>query len=224
MSSSKVRAARSSAPWTWPALLLLLGLSLVCQGGTATASATADVTRIEEDWQLIVSQPEPDAQAPQVTCAISPSGDVEGTHAVLDFNLRTQPDVEPGGMQIQVWQGQEPQGNSKSHSGTLLHHEDETVTWTTDMKLYDGWLRFKIKNGSSQSWGSFGNEGSLSVHTSSSLTNLNGYSSSVTVANSGVGFAANRVTSLKLLRVRAYSSSGELVGEDNTPKVVYSHE
>ena len=54
------------------------------------------------------------------------------------------------------------------------------------------------------------------------LTDLNSYCPNVSVANSGVTFAANRVRSLKLRTVRGYSDSGELLVEDTHPVVVFA--
>jgi hypothetical protein len=154
---------------------------------------------------------------------ISPVGDADGTHAVFDLNLRTRPDVQAGGMQLELWHGEQPLTSAKSHSGTLLHHHDETVRWTVEMSVGDGLLRVKVKDGQSESWGSFGGGTTLQVTKSTELEHLGSYLPSVSTANSGVGFASTRVGSLVLKRVRAYSSAG-LVWENNSPQVVYSHD
>jgi hypothetical protein len=52
------------------------------------------------------------------------------------------------------------------------------------------------------------------------LVNLNAYDPQVSVTNSGVGFAGNRVTSFVLKSVRWYSEAG-LVAELTTPTTVY---
>jgi len=52
------------------------------------------------------------------------------------------------------------------------------------------------------------------------LTNLNTYDPAVSLTNSGVGYASNRVTSLTLTAIRAYSAAG-LIGQDTNPKVVF---
>jgi hypothetical protein len=57
-----------------------------------------------------------------------------------------------------------------------------------------------------------------------SLTTLAGYSSSVSIDNSGVGYAGNRVSSLKLRAVRRYLPGYQLLDEVTTPVVVHSNE
>lgn len=182
-----------------------------------------DIVRIEEDWELVVSNPDPTIFAPQVTATISPVGDLSGYYSVFDLNLRNQPVYEAGGMQLQVWNGSSPVATRKSGVGTLLHDYDETVSWTQVMSVQDGLLHFSIVDGSSSTWGGFGSNGALSVDVENELTNLNQYSVDVSVANSGIGFAANRVESLILKAVRAYSET-ELVAEDTNPRVVYQRE
>jgi hypothetical protein len=199
--------------------LLTFGCTLFAAG---TASA-ADIVRIEEDWELVVANPDPASFAPQVTSTLSPLGDLSGYYAVFDLNLRNLPVYEAGGMQLQVWNGDEPVITKKSNVGTLLHNSNETITWTQAMWVSEGQLHFAVVNGDSQTWGGFGSGGSLTVDVEHQLTNLHQYNPDVSVANSGIGFAANRVTSLTLKAVRAYSE-GALEGQDTTPRVVYVRE
>ncbi|MBI3838035.1 MAG: hypothetical protein HY288_08890 [Planctomycetia bacterium] len=178
--------------------------------------------RIEEDWQLVVLSPDPDNFAPQITCTISPVGNVDSVYAVFDLNLRNLPSYAAGGVQLQIWNQSVPFSSVKSNTGTLLQNNNETVTWTQRMSLTDGQLSFAIQNGNSQTWGQFGNGNSIALQVPTNLQNLNGYNTAVSVANSGVGYSANRVSSLVLNAVRAYSVSG-LAAQNTTPQIVYQH-
>ena len=53
--------------------------------------------------------------------------------------------------------------------------------------------------------------------------NLNQYSPDSSAALSGIGFAANRVVSLVLKKVRVYTDGGTVI-EDPTPRVVYERD
>lgn len=214
--ATSARAARFSSVRF---ALTIVGCTLL---GAAAARA-ADIVRIEEDWELVVADPDPASFAPQVTSTISPVGDLSGYYGVFDLNLRNLPVVEAGGMQLQVWNNESPVITKKSNVGTLLNSNGETITWTQSMWVSDGQLHFAVLNGESETWGAFGSGGSLTVDVAHELTNLQLYNPDVSVANSGIGFAANRVTSLTLKAVRAYSE-GALEGQDNTPRVVYAHE
>ena len=210
------RAARLTFLW--------LGFAIVLFGFAASNARgdDDDIVRIEEDWELVVSNPDPANFAPQVTATMSPLGDLSGFYGVFDLNLRNLPVYEAGGMQLQVWNGDAPVVTKKSNVGTLLNTANETVTWTAVMAVSHGQLQFAIVNGQSVTWGGFGSGGSLTVDVDNALTNLHQYNPQVSVDNSGIGFSANRVTSLTLKQVRAYSAAG-LAGQDNTPRVVYPH-
>jgi hypothetical protein len=98
----------------------------------------------------------------------------------------------------------------------------ETVTWTTRMSFNNGWLNFRIANGQSQTWGTFGNQGThLNLWLPTALQNLNSYSPDVSLDNSGVSFASNEVVSQTLMAVRWYDASGNLIKEITTPQVVH---
>jgi hypothetical protein len=192
----------------------LLAIAVLLSAGVASGQ---EILKIEEDWQLIISQPDPATFAPQVTTTLSPVGNLDSTYAVFDVNLRNIPSYEAGGVQFQLWHGNTALVSQKQNTGTLLHVADETVSWTQRQSISDGQLVFEVVNGKSQTWGDFGG---LSLASTTELTNLNGYNSSVSLANSAVGFASNRVTSFKLLAVRTYSAAG-LIGQDTEPKVVF---
>jgi hypothetical protein len=88
------------------------------------------------------------------------------------------------------------------------------------MTLEEGILTFEVVGGSSTTWGSFGGQGYLKSRLYTARENLNEYNPEVSVANSRVGYAANRVQSLILRRVRAFAADGQVI-EDNTPKIVH---
>jgi len=88
------------------------------------------------------------------------------------------------------------------------------------MELSGGQLQFEIVNGNSVTWGQFGGQGYLKSVTPTNLENFNGYRPSVSVDNSGVGYAGNRVRSLTLKAVRVYTDTGD-VFTDSAIKTVY---
>ena len=182
----------------------------------------ADIVKVEEDWQLVVANPDPSNYAPQITATMSPTVDLNSLYAVFDLNLKNLPSYEAGGMQLQIWSQDASVASKRLNTGTLLQHANETVTWTQRMSLHEGQLSFTIVNGDSQTWGHFGGEESFGLQFQTNLSNLNGYDPSVSTANSGIGYSANRVSSLALVAVRAYSEA-QLEIQDNNPKVIYLH-
>jgi hypothetical protein len=208
-----------------PVVSLVAAFSLAALGAWPAMgeSSASPVIRIEEDWELVVTNPDPDSVSPQVTCVFSPLGDADTVYAAFDINLQGQPEFTPGGLQLQLWEGEDC-FDFVSFSGTaVMRTSDESVTWTQSMSVDDGTLVIEILAGASQSWGEFGTSGELRISSTTTLENLGDYSPDVSVANSGPGFAGNRVKSLTLLRVRYHHADGSST-EDAEPRVVHSLE
>ena len=94
----------------------------------------------------------------------------------------------------------------------LVHeYEAEVPLWYTGQcPLIDESTAVIAVGGSSATWGNFGGQGYLKASVDTALANLNGYSPTVSVENSGISYAANRVQSLVLRRVRLRTSTGEM--------------
>jgi hypothetical protein len=205
---------RHASRYTALALAGVFALALV------SPSRAADIVRVEEDWRLVVSEPDASTVSPQVTCTMSPVNHLGSHHAVFDLNLRNFPSYEAGGVQLQLWSGDSTVNSVRSNVGVALQTGGETITWTQRMSLSDGTLQFAVVDGSSSTWGDFGSGSSIALSTDADLENLNSYSPSVSVSNSGVGFGSNRVASLVRTAIRVYSAAG-LEAQNTDPFVVY---
>ena len=185
----------------------------------AVAVEGVHVVRIEEDWELTISTPDADSVAPQVTTSISPLGHVNGLHATFELNHQTAPDFAAGGVHVHLWNGEQRLASVNHSNNGVARTGGEVVRWTQVMSISDGHLKVEVKDGTSTTWGNFGG-GNLMASVATTLTNLDGYSPDVTVSQSGVGFAGNRVQSFKMTGVRAKLSTGQVV-TDHTVRVVH---
>lgn len=185
--------------------------------------AWGQIVRVEEDWEMVVSEPDPATDGPQVTCMFSPVGNASWLNAHFEINVRTLPHFAPGGLQLQLWYGEQPIYHNHHSSSAVMSTSGETVRWTQAMALDGGLLSFEIVNGESTTWGPFGGQGYLRASVAIGLTDLSGYSPNVSVANSAIGYAGNRVESLVLKRVRLITADGE-VNEDDTPRYVHAEQ
>jgi hypothetical protein len=199
----------------------LLLVALVLAGWSEAVAQEPTVVRVEEDWELVVGDPDPATSTPQVICIISPQGDTNGVYGAFELNARSIPTFEAGGLQLQVWDDEIELSNRRHPNGYLMQESGETVTWTQSMAVDEGALTFDISSGTSSTWGTFGGVGVLRAVVETSLENLDSYDPAVSVANSGVSYAANRVTSLTLKRVRYYMSDDQVIPDD-TQRVVHS--
>lgn len=184
-------------------------------GSAVASSATAgDIISIEEDWELVLGEPDPAVSAPQVTMVVSPYGHLECQYFLFALNYVSHPDYVAGGMQVQRWVGEEIVASRVGSKFGTLSNSNETVRWTQRLSIGEnGAITFEIVDGQSTSWGDFGGEGLLKDTVAAGLTNLNGYLPSVSIGQSGVNYAGNRVTSLTLKKLRwsfADGSDGEL--------------
>jgi hypothetical protein len=64
----------------------------------------------------------------------------------------------------------------------------------------------------------------LTLSLPTSLSNLNSYTTDVSLSNSGVSFARNLVVSQKIVAVRWYGASGNLIQQNTTPQIVHPQE
>lgn len=201
--------------WFTAALMLAVFLAARADGdGSGQA-----IDRVEEDWQLVVAQPDIEAVGPQITTSMSPVADGSSPFVAFDLNYSEYPSFQAGGMQLQVWSGNELLDTS-SEGTAQFNTPGETVTWTQRMSLSNGSIEYQVLNGQSTTWGQFGQSGgNLSVDFASSLADLSGYSPDTSKANSGATWQSNHVTSLTLMQVRYYSN-GSLVKIDATPRSI----
>ncbi len=182
--------------------------------GPVCAESTR-VVQVEEHWELRLGQPDPDRSAPQTTMVLSPDGELDGLHFLFALNHSSVPSYEPGGMQVQAWEGGQLLDNSIAEQVGALANSDEVVRWTQRLSLDDGTLNFQVVNGESETWGGFGG-GALSLSVSTSLSSLNAYKPGISLTESQVSYAENRVASLTLTKLVWITDDGE-VHEVNAP-------
>ncbi|MEX2175148.1 MAG: hypothetical protein WD872_12370 [Pirellulaceae bacterium] len=182
------------------------------------AHGQSNIWQVEEDWELVLAEPDAATAGPQVTCTISPVGNIAGQHATFEVNYQTAPAFSAGGVHLHVWNHESRLSTVSRNSSVVLSTAGETIRWKVIMSVSDGNLTVDIDNGTSSTWGGFGDGQLISVATS--LTNLDQYSPAVSVEHSGVGFASNRVQSLKITKIKTKRTGGQ-VTEDNTIRVVH---
>src|SRR6478609_8826253 len=178
----------------------------------AAAPALADspkVVQIEEQWELSIGVPDAGRSAPQATMVMSPTGNLDSTYFLFTLNCRNFPNYQQGGVQVQRWEG-----DSVANSGTgsieePLSQSEDTVTWTQRVTLHDGNLTFEVVDGSCNSWGHFGNDGSLKLTSETSLDRLNAYKPAISLTESQIGYADNRVRSLTLKKLVWLTDDGQ---------------
>ena len=198
-------AAKASA-------LVLPGLILfavcVIAAPSASAQSFANVVQIEEYWELQIAHPESDISAPQTTMVMSPIAGLGDIHFLFVLNHVNAPGFEAGGMHAQYWDGDTLVQEAIAGENGALESSGETIRWVQRMTIEDGILTFEVIDGESDTWGTFGS-GDLSFSVPTSLNKLNGYQPAVSIGESQVSYAENRVTSLVLTKLRWVKENGQ---------------
>jgi len=193
--------------------------AVLCAGTVGLAvpalAESSRVISVEEHWELKLSQPDAERSAPQTTMVMSPVGDVAGVHFLFTLNHHAVPNYQAGGMQVQLWDGGELSQEKVGQQSGPLQNADETVHWVQRISLENGNLKFDISNGHSESWGEFGGD-ALTVSTRTTPTGLNTYRPGVSLSESQVSYAENRVASLTLTKLVWVTEDGQ-VHEQNAP-------
>lgn len=155
---------RGADQYGWSRLRTLAGirggvLLAICAAGTASPAAYANgnLIRVEEYWRLVLVEPDTVIDTPQFHTCMSPVGDVESFYAQVSWNYREYPNFRAGGLQLQFWDDETCVQRRMLESGSLSL-DAETITWTQQLELKENILTFRIIDGESETWGSFGGE------------------------------------------------------------------
>lgn len=186
--------------------------AILC-GLTAFATApiwadTPQVTMVEEHWELVLGEPDSALSAPQTSMVMSPTGDSNGVYFLFTLNHRSEPGYSPGGMQVQLWDGDNFLDERSSNEGGTLAHSGEVIRWVQRLSVGEGLLKFTVLDGSSETWGSFGGE-NLHLSVSATSGDLGDYRPGVSLTESQVNFAENRVVSLTLTKIKWLTDDGQ---------------
>ena len=192
----------------------------------APAGAQESYARIEEDWEIVIFEPDYQKPVPQIVVASRTGTDTNSTACLLNFNFRQvfidgAPSTPlPGGLQAQVWKaGPSVPAAEQNHGQEQLSQAGETIRWTQYMTRNGSQLTFGVTNFSSQTWGNLADD-TIRLVVADPAQAFTQYDPAGSVNDSGILYGANRVQSLKLLRVRKYRTDGTLV-EDNTERVLH---
>ena len=197
-----------SASFLRRSLALLIASLLLVTSAPQAWGADSKLVRIEEDWELVVDNPDVNSFGPQVACAFSPFADLNHLYVTFEVNHRGAPVTSGGGLHLQVWHDDEHVESKAFPDRSVLATPGEVVRWTQRMQVQSGKIVFEVVNGQSSTWGEFGNRGTLKAEVECDVDNLNGYSPQVSIDNSGTTFGSHRIRLLILKSVRAVREDG----------------
>lgn len=205
---------------SWLVTLITIVSLCFCEGiGTSRSNAQdAQPTRVEEDWEIQIGIPDADAVLPEIVTVLTPSSGLTGDYFVLELNHSTLPQFFTGGLQLQRWRNDDVVAYRHGPTVQSIHRDNDVIRFTSVLEIANGQLSMTVLNGTARSWGSFGGP-EMKLSTSTSLTDLRGYSPDVSVALSKVSFGTGRVKSFRLLSTRYYADGNLLVEDTQVRRV-----
>lgn len=191
--------------------------------GTTGETAAPKAFRIEEDWVVLVRNPDPETCAPQIVNMMSPDPINETSYGLFEINHGSSPHFLAGGIQVQALKHDQLISKQNANSTRTISRSYDRVSYTVSMKKTDdGQLVYQMKNGRSKTWGRFASAATdLKAAHTTDLDSLNQYVPTHSVKNTSVNVGAHRVELMAQQEVRWYDSDGKLIKQDTT--VRYPH-
>ncbi len=200
----------------WMALLVLcLGM-----GGSQLDAQSSTVVRVEEEWEVQIASPDALLDLPQIVTVFGPDDPETGVHAVFELNHGTLPSFGEGGMQLQYWDGDALRGYKRQKAPHRIRDGGRNGQIHHRHRNRPRGSRTLRDAGTSQTFGTFGDEYSLRIRVNSALTNLNGMDLESSIRHSRVTYGANHVSRFRRNRVRMFDAEGDVVATDTTVRDV----
>lgn len=172
---------------------------------------------IEEDWEMAINDPDIATHSPQVTFFVCPNAQDESTYFQLQMNYHAHTEFSGGGFHVGAFSNDTQVDENRSQTKIPLRADNDRLRWTSVMATINGKYLFAVSKGQGDDWGDFGGPEYLVSMPADDSNNLDKYNHETSMTMTDVGFGGNRVSRVKLIRVRYYYADG-------TRKTVQVHE
>ncbi|TWU02801.1 hypothetical protein [Stieleria varia] len=189
-------------------LFALLAVSLI--SSRTLCADEPNVFLIEEDWELVINDPAPAINSPQVAFFMYPDAGREDVYFQLQMNYAAEEGYSSGGFRVSAILGETPVDEERSRTRETLNMDGDRLRWTSAMAIFDGQLMYAVKDGQGIQWGSFGGPDYLVRMDRDGISNLNQYDPAKSIEAVDIGFGGNRVSSIRLRRVRYIDTTGNV--------------
>jgi hypothetical protein len=166
------------------------------------------IYRIEEDWEMVIKEPDASTYSPQVTFFTYPSVNLDQAYFQLQMNYAADKDFSGGGFHVAAVRDEEIIDEARSDTRCTLSTDGDLIRWTSVMAVIQNKVLFAVRDGHGQEWGSFGGPEYLVKITPSPVADLSEYHPQKSLDSVDIGFGANRVDSVTLREVRVFYSDG----------------
>ncbi|WP_144057719.1 hypothetical protein [Novipirellula maiorica] len=168
------------------------------------------IFKIEEDWEMVLNEPDAINHSPQVTFFTTPT-DEPSRYFQLQLNHAVDTQFSGGGFHVAAVENDQIIDQARSETRAALSSDGDHVRWTSILATVEGQTLFAIKNGHASQWGDFGGPDFLVRMNSDASLGLSQYHPQKSLDAVDIGFGANRVASITLLEVRVFYVDGSVV-------------
>jgi hypothetical protein len=188
---------------------LFFALTLVA--ASSCDAADSAIYKIEEDWEMVINEPDSANYSPQVTFFTSPSVNLDHSYFQLQMNYAADEYFSGGGFHVAAVDDDGIVDEARSDTRCTLAIDGDHVRWTSVMAVINGKALFAVRDGYSQEWGEFGGPDYLVKIVPAPVSDLSEYHPQQSLDTVDVGFGSNRVASITLRKVRVFYADGRIV-------------
>lgn len=178
--------------------------------GQKLLAAEPTVYKVEEDWELVVNQPDASNNSPQITFFASPSHLLEDSYFQLQMNHHAADNYSSGGFHVAAVIDNQTVDDARSATRKNLATNDDLIRWTSVMAVINNHALFAVRDGHGREWGNFGGPDYLVRMVPSPVSDLSHYRCQQSMDAVDIGFGKNRVSRITLKAVRLFYTNGHV--------------
>lgn len=175
---------------------------------TPARAESPQLYKVEEDWELVVNEPDPDTNSPQITFFTCPDATDPDCYFQLQMNYAADEWFSSGGFHVAAVRNEQLLDEARSETQRVISVNNDHIRWTSVMASISGELLFAVKDGHGDDWGSFGGPDYLVRMPDGGVSSLEEYTPASSLELVDIGFGGNRVASITLRSVRFYYTDG----------------
>jgi hypothetical protein len=191
----------------------IIGGILLATVWAAPNCAADDPTiyKIEEDWEMVIHEPDRVNVSPQVTFSVSPGANEHNCYFQLQMNYFADEFFSAGGFHVAAFHDEAIADEARSATQIVLATHHDHIRWTSVMAVVDGKAMFAVRDGYGADWGAFGGPDYLVKLPTCPVSDLSAYDPQESLDNVDISFGANRVDRVTLIQVRLFYTDGNTV-------------
>lgn len=186
------------------------GLCLFAALGSVAHATDPTLYMVEEDWELVINEPDVKINSPQIAFFLYPDADHSDCYFQLQMNYAAEDGYSSGGFRVGAFCDEIPVDEERSQIRQTLAWDNDKIEWTNAMAVFNGKLMFAVKDGYGTQWGHFGGPEYLVQMDDQELHSLDHYTPEASLESVDVGFGKNRVASIRLKTVRLTYTNGHV--------------